>query len=156
MTDQVLLPALAAELRVVVGKLRRRLRQEAHLGDFTPSQVAALTHLERAEALTVTALARAEGVRPQSMGATVASLEVLGCVSGSADPTDGRQTLWALTTLFRTRLSASRAAREDWLADSLQMQFTLPEQAELARAAGLLRRLADLAHTAPEGEPKCP
>ncbi len=151
MADQaflpVALPALAAELRVVVGRLRRRLRQESHLGDFTPSQVAVLTHLERGAALTVTALARAEGVRPQSMGATVASLEAAGCVAGRDDPSDGRQTLWALTDAFRTRLSASRAAREDWLAHSLQTQFTPQEQAELARAAGLLARLADLGPT---------
>ena len=138
------LPALAAELRVVVGRLRRRLRQESHLGDFTPSQVAVLTHLERSKMLTVTALARAEGVRPQSMGATVASLEAVGCVAGRDDPSDGRQTLWALTEGFRERLTASRAMREDWLAQALQAQFTPQEQAELARAAGLLGRLADL------------
>ncbi|WP_161883746.1 MarR family winged helix-turn-helix transcriptional regulator [Deinococcus alpinitundrae] len=151
MTDQaappVSLPTLAAELRVVVGRLRRRLRQESHLGDFTPSQVAVLTHLERGSALTVTALARAEGVRPQSMGATVASLEALGCLSGRADPTDGRQTLWTLSEAFQTRLGLSRARREDWLARALQTQFTPQEQADLARAAGLLGRLADLGPT---------
>ena len=135
---------LAAELRIIVGQLRRRLRQEARLGDFTPSQVAVLTHLERRGPLTITALARAEGVRPQSMGATVASLDAAGSVSGSADPSDGRQTLWTLSGAFKEQLRASRAAREDWLSQALQTQFTPPEQAELLRAAGLLKRLSEL------------
>ena len=35
---------------------------------------------------TVTSLARAEGVRPQSMGATVAALQEAGLVGGAPDP----------------------------------------------------------------------
>ena len=96
--------AVAVELRVVVAKLSRRLREQAQAGDLTSAQKSALLRLERDGPATVSALARAESVRPQSMGATVALLEQAGLVSGSADPTDGRQTVIALTALCRKRL----------------------------------------------------
>jgi DNA-binding MarR family transcriptional regulator len=81
--------ALAGELRVLTGRLKRRLREQAHLGDFTPSQTAALGRLRREGPATVTALAKAEGMRPQSMGAIVAALEAAGMVSGAPDPPMG-------------------------------------------------------------------
>ncbi len=74
--------ALAAELRALLGKLKRRLREQADSVDLTPSQVSALLRLEREGPSTVSTLARGEGVRPQSMGATVATLEAAGLVSG--------------------------------------------------------------------------
>src|ERR1700761_2814111 len=93
--------ALAAELHALNGKLKRRLRELASAGDLTPSQTAVLSHLDRDGPTTVTALARSEGVRSQSMGATVAVLEAAGLVKGSPDPKDGRQTILALTPACR-------------------------------------------------------
>lgn len=92
---------LASELRVLIGKLKRRLREEAHSGDLTWSQTAVLSLLEREGPATVTTLAKAEGVRPQSMGATVSVLEAAGLVSGAPDPGDGRQTMLSLTPACR-------------------------------------------------------
>ena len=103
--------ALAGELRVVIGKLKRRFREQAHIGDFTWSQVSVLRRLLDGSA-TVTTLARADGVRPQSMGATVAVLEAAGLVRGAPDPDDGRQTLLSLTQACRERIEASRAAQK--------------------------------------------
>ena len=135
--------ALAGELRILIGKLRRRLREQTHLGDLTWSQVSVLGHLDREGPATVTTLARAEGVRPQSMGATVAALEAAGLVSGAPDPADGRQTILSLTPACEEWLKASRAAREDWLSRSIQARFSPKEQRELAAAVELLKRLAD-------------
>lgn len=134
---------LAGELRSLIGKLKRRLREQSHLGDFTQSQLSVLTHLEREGAATVTALARAEGVRPQSMGATVAVLEAAGLVSGAPDPADGRQTILSLTAACRKRIKASRAAREDWLYRVIRTNLTSAEQKNLAAAVDLLKRIAD-------------
>jgi DNA-binding MarR family transcriptional regulator len=135
--------ALAGELRVVVGKLIRRLREHAQKGELTWSQISVIVRLDREGPMTVTALARAEGVRPQSMGATVAALEAAGFVTGAPDPADGRQTILSLTDACRTWLQASRAAREDWLFRTLQARLSPAEQAELASAVELLKRLAD-------------
>ena len=141
--DSVAALALAGELRVVIGKLKRRLREQAHLGDLTWSQLCVLTRLEREGAATVTNLARAEGVRPQSMGATVAVLEEAGLVSGAADPADGRQTILSLTPACRKLMKAGRAAREDWLFRAIRANLETAEQSELASAVVLLNRLVD-------------
>ena len=92
LSDPDALHATAEDLRVLVGKLRRRLREEAHVGDFTPSQVQVLSLLEREGPATVTTLARIQGMRPQSMGETLSVLKAAGLVSGAPDPNDGRQT----------------------------------------------------------------
>ncbi|MCM2490998.1 MarR family winged helix-turn-helix transcriptional regulator [Burkholderia glumae] len=134
---------LAGELRIALGKLMRRLREQGRSGDFTPSQRSVLLRLERDGPATVSALARAESVRPQSMRATVAALEAQGAVLASPDPADGRQTLMALAEPFRERLRASRSAREDWLGRALDAQLSARERRELAAAVALLQRLAE-------------
>ncbi len=137
-------PALAAELRIVIGTLTRRLREQAHSEDLTWSQKSVLIRLERDGPATVTALARTEGVRSQSMGATVAALEAAGLVSGSPHPKDGRQTILSLTPACRDWIEASRAAREDWLLQAIHAKLNAAEQEELAKAVDLLKRLVDL------------
>ena len=135
--------ALAGDLRVVVGKLKQRLRGEAHLGDFTWPQMQALALLEREGSATVTMLARAAGVRPQSMGATVAVLEAAGLVSGTPDPADGRQTVLSLTAACRDRIKAGQAAREDWLSHAIRTTLAPAEQEQLAAGVRLLQRLVE-------------
>jgi DNA-binding MarR family transcriptional regulator len=135
------LHAVAEDLRVLVSRLRRRLREESHVGDFTPSQVQVLGLLEREGPATVTALARSHGVRPQSMGETLAVLKAAGMVRGTPDPNDGRQTVLSLSPTFRKKIKASRAAREDWLFRSMQTRFTAAEQQQLATGIELLKRL---------------
>ena len=135
--------ALAAELHALSGKLKRRLREQASAGDLTQSQLAVLGHLDRQGPTTVTALARMQGVRPQSMGATVAGLEALGLIKGSPDATDGRQTILSLTPACRELIRSGRAARHDWLLKTIQSRLTPQEQAQLAAAMSLLNRLVD-------------
>jgi DNA-binding MarR family transcriptional regulator len=135
--------AVAGELRVLIGKLKRRLREESHLGDFTWSQVEVLVRLEREGPATVSSLARAEGVRPQSMGETLSALKTAGLVSGAPDPNDGRQTVLSITDACRDLIRAGRAAREDWLFRAIRTKLAPAEQEELARAVELLKRLVD-------------
>ncbi|HVX76059.1 MAG TPA: MarR family transcriptional regulator [Bradyrhizobium sp.] len=137
------LAALAGELRVAVSKLVRRVREQAGAGDFTNAQKSVLLRLERDGPATVSQLARAEGVRPQSMRITVAGLEAAGVVSGRPDPEDGRQTFLSLTPSFLKILKTGRAAREDWLFRALQAQLTPREHEQLGAAVKLLSRLAD-------------
>ena len=135
--------ALAAELGALIGKLKRRLREQASAGDLTPSQTAVLMHLDRDGPTTVTTLARMEGVRSQSMGATVAVLEAAGLVTGSPDPKDGRQTILSLTLACRELIRSGRAARQDWLLRAIQTKLTPQEQAQLAASMVLLNRIVD-------------
>ena len=135
--------ALAAELRTVIGKLKRRLREQSARGDLTSSQVAVLLRLEKDGASTVSGLARAEGMRSQSMGSVIAPLEAAGLVSGSPDPDDGRQTLFSLTPRCRKWIQDGRAAREDWLLRTIQARLSAQEQQQLAASVELLSRLVE-------------
>jgi len=100
-------------------------------------------HLDRAGPTTVSALARLEGVRPQSMGATVASLEDLGLVRGLPDPSDGRQTILSLTPKCESMIRSGRAARHQWLQRAISSKLTPQEQVQLRAALGLLNRIVD-------------
>lgn len=134
---------LSAELRVAMGKLKRRLRDEIPLGGLTWSQIAALRVLERDGPMTVTALARAEGMRPQSMSVTVSALEASSFIVGTPDPADGRQTIWSISGAYRDWVKAGRAAREDWLVKAIRQKLTAAEQEQLATAVGLLKLLVE-------------
>lgn len=133
--------SLAHDLRLLIGQLKRRLREQATIGDFTASQIAVLLRLEREGPTTGSALAKAEGMRSQSMGAHLATLQEAGLVSSTPDPSDGRQTLWKLTPPARERLESGRLRREDWLTEVLETRLTPAERDELARALVLLQRI---------------
>jgi DNA-binding MarR family transcriptional regulator len=146
------LAVLADELRVAVGKLIRRWREQANVGDFTNAQKAVITRLERDGPATVSMLARAEGVRPQSMRMTVSALETAGVVIGKPDPKDGRQTFLSLAPPFLKVMKTGRAARRDWLFRAMETQLAPREHEQLAAAVKLLSRLADFSSTEKEGE----
>ncbi len=135
--------ALAAELRALVGKLKRRLREQAGSKDLPPSQVSVLLRLEKDGPATASSLARAEGMRPQSMGSVITALQVAGLVSGAPDPADGRQTILSLTEACRKWAQEGRAARQDWLFRTLEARLSPEEQDKLVDAVELLKRLVD-------------
>ena len=134
---------LAQDIRALIGKLKRRLREQPAPGDLTPSQTSVLLRLEREGPATTSSLARLEGMRPQSMSAVIAPLEAAGLVSGTPDPKDGRQTILSLTDACRKWVEESRAARQDWLTRSLQARLAPHELDQLGEAIGLLKRLVD-------------
>jgi DNA-binding MarR family transcriptional regulator len=140
---QASVAALASELHMVLSALKRRLGEQADATDLTSAQKSVLLRLERDGPATGSALARAEAMRPQSMGAIIAVLESAGFVVGAPDPSDGRQTIIALTDHFRDWVRAARSARRDWLLRTLQARLTADEQRQLADAVELLKRLTD-------------
>ncbi|WP_031519891.1 MarR family winged helix-turn-helix transcriptional regulator [Streptomyces sp. NRRL F-5123] len=133
---------LAGELRVALASLVRRLREQADGTDLTRSQSSVLLRLEREGPATATALARAEGVRPQSMAKIVQALESAGLVGGAPDPKDGRKTLLSLTDAAREEFRTGRLAKQDWLTKALDTTLTAEEIDRLASVTDLLRRLA--------------
>ncbi|WP_312243154.1 MarR family transcriptional regulator [Pantoea sp.] len=137
------LTSSTAALRTAIGKLGRRLRESAPPDDLTWSQVAVLGYLVRDGAMTVTELAAAEGVRTQSMGATVASLLDAEMIRGEPDPADGRKTRYSPTARSLQLIAANRAMRDDWLLQIIETRFTPEERQQLLRAIPLLQRIAD-------------
>lgn len=135
--------ALAAELRAVLGKLKRKMREHGGRNDLTPSQVSVILRLEKDGPSTVSSLARAEGMRPQSMSAIIAALLDAELVSGSPDPSDARQTLMSLSSKCLEAMKEGRAAKQDWLTHTIREKLSYDDQEKLADVLKLLARLVE-------------
>jgi DNA-binding MarR family transcriptional regulator len=134
---------LATQIRTILSRLKRRLREQGGRGDLTPSQISVLLRIEKEGAATVSGLARAEGMRPQSMSSIVTSLQDAGLVSGIADPNDGRKTLMSLSKKCEKLLREGRAARQDWLTAIILQKLSAQEQQQLFTTLELLSRLTE-------------
>ena len=134
---------LAAQIRTILSRLKRRLREQGGREDLTPSQISVLLRLEKDGAATVSGLARAEGVRPQSMSSIVTSLQEAGLVSGIPDANDGRKTLMSLSKKCEKLLKEGRAARQDWLTAIILQKLSAQEQQQLSTTLELLSRLTE-------------
>ena len=139
MTTQTDIAPLAADLRIAVGSLIRRLRSE---NLFPLTQTWVLGRLDREGPASVSDLAQVMRVRPQSMAQTIGDLEAEGMVARSPDPNDRRRALVSLTPAGRARIEEDRAVREGWLVKALE---ELPEsdRETIERAVGILGRIAD-------------
>jgi DNA-binding MarR family transcriptional regulator len=134
----------AGELRALLGRLSRRLRQTSVVGEMTLSQASVLSLLEREGPATPGTLATKEHISPQSMGTILVSLEALGLVSRTPDPTDGRRLVISLTEAGLQVIHGARRQKEERLAQALANNFTNEEQQVLMSALPLLERLARL------------
>ena len=133
---------LAAELRLSVMRLRRRLANERHPdNELSLGAMAVLGCLYRHGELSVGELATQERVRPPSMTRTVNCLEEGGYVARRPHDTDRRQVVVVLSDLGRETVLADRARRDAWLARKLA-DLTTEERAVLRRAAPILDRLS--------------
>ncbi|POM26415.1 HTH-type transcriptional repressor NicR [Actinomadura rubteroloni] len=133
---------LATDLRACLGPLLRRLRQAKVDDELTPSQTAVLVRLYREGPSTSSALAVAEGVRPQSMGAIVAALVARGLVVRAPDPADGRRVVLSLSDTGRDGVRGARRERSRRLTAALRDELTADERALLAAAVPLLDRVS--------------
>jgi DNA-binding MarR family transcriptional regulator len=141
--DTLLSPEPAVtELSLAIGKLVRRLRMEANPGELTLSQITTLARLDRSGAMTTADLARAEFVKPQSMGTTLADLEREGLVQRRPHPTDGRQVLFELTAAGVEARRKRNIAKREWLLAAME-RLDPDEQQTLFAAAALIKRLAE-------------
>ncbi|WNV86498.1 MarR family winged helix-turn-helix transcriptional regulator [Umezawaea sp. Da 62-37] len=129
------------EVRAVISRLRRRILNAAEAEDITLGQASVLARLSGEQGVTASALAAAEGVRHQSMTATVAALAALGLVERRPDPDDGRRLLIALTAQGQRRVDEGRQARQEWLAGELQAKCTEQERRAVIAAMAVLERL---------------
>lgn len=133
----------AADLRVAVGRIARRVRQAHEVGELTLSEMSVLARLDREGPATPGRLAEGERVRPQAMATTVAALERQGLVRRAADATDGRRVLIAVTAAGRALLADRRSASTRRIARALGEEFTAAERRRLLAVVPLLDRLAE-------------
>ncbi|MET0702952.1 MAG: MarR family transcriptional regulator [Mycobacterium sp.] len=135
------LDQIAGALFVSVGLVRRRLRQQQISGDLSFPETAALARLDRCGPATSAELARKEQISPQSMGATLSTLQDRGLIARSADPDDGRRIVLRITDRGLAALRDRRRERVEQLAQGLA-NFTGDELEVLRVAAPLIERLA--------------
>jgi DNA-binding MarR family transcriptional regulator len=127
-------------LRVAIARLSRRLRRH-ELAGLTPTQLAALSTVERSGPLRLGDLAAAEGIAPSTLTRLVAVLEELGYVQRCADPKDARASTLAITPAGHETLERLRAEGTALLTESL-MLLTPEQRAALAAAVPALEQLA--------------
>jgi DNA-binding MarR family transcriptional regulator len=118
-----------------------RLRDESATHELTPSKRAVIARLDAGGPATIATLARAEAVRPQSMGALVAAIEAAGLVRRSPDPRDGRRVLVSLTAAGRRALAESRSLRQEWLEQAMAARLSPAELRTIRDAVEIINRL---------------
>jgi DNA-binding MarR family transcriptional regulator len=114
---------VAAALRVSIGLLLRRLRQVQVKGELSLPESSALVRLDRGGPTTPGELAKLEQISPQSMGATLATLEARALVERRPDPRDGRRVVLSVTEAGRDLLLDNRNARTRRLSQALSAGF---------------------------------
>ncbi len=130
-----------AELTQAIGLLVRRIRAAAGAQELSLTESSVLGRLDREGPATTAELARAENMKPQSMGATVASLEEQGLLERTPHPTDGRQQMLSLTAKGRETRNRIRSAKRTWLGHAIA-QLNDADRETLFRAGAIIRRLA--------------
>jgi DNA-binding MarR family transcriptional regulator len=135
------LSELATDLRIVAGRLIRRLRRQA-VGGLSVSQLSALSSVDRLGPLNLGALARVEGVAPPTLTRVVAHLEERGLVGRRPDPADRRAALVETTATGRRAITDVRSARAAYLTGRLT-RLSGSDRATLAAAIEIIDRVLD-------------
>ncbi len=90
---------------------------------------------------TTADLARAESMKPQSMGTTIAALEEMGMVARKPHPTDGRQVNIELSAKGAAVRKSTRDAKRTWLTQAVS-ELNEHERETLFAAGEIIKRLA--------------
>jgi len=132
------------DFAMALGLLVRRIRADVspELQEFSWTQQAVLRRLEKHGPATAADLARAEGVKPQSMGTALGLLEKMGLVERKAHPTDGRQLNIKLTARGITLRRNTKEATYAWLSRAIA-ELDRQEQTTLFKAGELFKRMAE-------------
>jgi DNA-binding MarR family transcriptional regulator len=132
------------DFAMALGLLVRRIRADTapEMQEFSWTQQAVLRRLEKDGPATAADLARAERVKPQSMGTALGLLEKMGLVERKAHPTDGRQINIKLTARGITLRRNTKEARNAWLSRAIA-ELDRQEQITVFKAGELFKRMAE-------------
>ena len=141
------MPRMNFEIAVIdfiqaVGLLLRRVRAAAVADGLSMTEALVMARLAKDGPATTADLARAESMKPQSMGTTIAALEEMGMVERTPHPTDGRQVNIALTAKGAAVRKSSKEAKRTWLAQAIA-RLDEAERATLFKAGEIIKRLAE-------------
>jgi DNA-binding MarR family transcriptional regulator len=131
-----------ADLMQAVGLLVRRIRAAAASHELSLTESTVLGRLARQGPATTADLARAESMKPQSMGTTIAALEEMGLVERKPHPTDGRQVNIQLTAKGVAVRNRAKDAKRTWLAEAMA-RLDERDQETLFQAGEIIKRLVE-------------
>lgn len=145
MTSPKHIETAASELTLALGSLIRRIRAAApsELHELSWTQKSVIVRLDKDGSATAADLARAEGVRSQSMGTAIARLQKMGLVERKPHPTDGRQMTIVLTAKGKEMRKNTREAKHTWLVRAIE-KLDKEEQEKLFAAGEVIKKLVAL------------
>jgi DNA-binding MarR family transcriptional regulator len=130
------------DLMQSIGLLVRRVRAAAGSHELSLTETSVMGRLAKHGPATTADLARAEGMKPQSMGTTIAALEEMGMVERKPHPTDGRQVNIGLTAKGAAVRKSAKDAKQTWLMQAIS-QLDESERETLFKAGEIIKRLAE-------------
>jgi DNA-binding MarR family transcriptional regulator len=130
------------DLMQSIGLLVRRVRAAAGSHELSLTEASVLGRLAKDGPATTADLARAEGMKPQSMGTAIAALEEMGMVERKPHPTDGRQVNIGLTSRGAAVRKSAKDAKQTWLMQAIS-QLDESERETLFKAGEIIKRLAE-------------
>jgi DNA-binding MarR family transcriptional regulator len=131
-----------ATLMHAVGLLTRRARAAVASHDLSLSQTMVMARIDTEGPTTASDLARAEGIKPQSMGTILSELEKLGLIVREPHPTDGRQKVVNLTAKGLAVRKAASNEKRTWLSQAIA-QLNKDEQKTLFAAGEIMKRIVE-------------
>jgi DNA-binding MarR family transcriptional regulator len=133
----------SARLRVIIGRLSRRLRPTAAgaAAGLTPTRISVLLNVVREGPMRLSDLAASEGINPTMLSRVLADLVELGLLERSSDEGD-RRSAWVKATAAGRRLS-ERMRRER--TDALNVALEALPDSQRRRIENALPALEDLA-----------
>jgi DNA-binding MarR family transcriptional regulator len=132
------------ELKLALGRLVRRMRAEApaEQHELSWTQKSVIARLDREGPMTSADLARAEGIKPQSMGTAITHLEEMGFVEKKSHASDGRQLNIKLTAKGAALRKSGHDSSRAWLAQAIS-RLDKKQQATLFEAGEIIKQLAE-------------
>jgi len=123
-----------------VGLLVRKARALVSTEELSWTEAAVLKRLSVDGPATTAELARASGMKPQSMRSIVGELEKLGMVKRRPHATDGRQVNLELTAKGAAAQKVARDAKQTWFAEAIA-KLPGKERETLFAAGEIIRNL---------------
>ncbi len=129
------------ELRILIQRLARRIRNNRANDDLGDSQLGVLFQLEDADR-SPSELAAHERVSPPSINRTLNGLEKAGLVVRHPDDDDARRVRVSITPAGRAQIAETRALRTAWFSQRMA-DLTPGERRALEAVTPILRRWSE-------------
>src|ERR1700756_2205287 len=134
----------AQRLRIVVGKLSRRLRatDSGREAGLTPARVSALLNIDRSRPTRLADLAVAEGLNPTMLSRVIADFVDAGLVERRCDP-DDRRSAWVSTTGGAHHLAEQMRRERTAAVEAAMAALTEDQRRAIEQAVPALEALAE-------------